>query len=84
MKTKELISSIPETHRHTIEVYSNLIAQRTIRGDADGTTEYSKMLRGYLTCMKDAGVITEAELRALYLWYRTTRVDAQIKEGAVK
>lgn len=82
--TQKIIDRIPETHRHTIEIYSNLIAQRTIRGDGDGATEYSKMLRGYLICMADAGMITVMELRALYLWYRTTRVDAQIREGAVK
>lgn len=82
--TKGIIDRIPETHRHTIETYSDLIAQRTIRGDGDGATEYAKKLRGYLTCMVDAGMITEPELRTLYLWYRTTRVDTQIREGVVK
>lgn len=82
--TKKTIDRIPETHRHTIETYSDLIAQRTIRGDGDGATDYAQKLRGYLTCMADAGMITEPELRTLYLWYRTTRVDTQIREGVVK
>ena len=84
MSTRELISSIPEQHRHTIETYSDLIAQRTIRNDAAGANEYGKKLRGYLTCMKDAGIITEYGLRALYFWYRSERVRVQIREGAVK
>ena len=84
MALKEMISSIPEKHLHTIEVYSDAIAQRTIRNDAAGATEYGQKLRGYLTCMLDAGIITEYGLRALYMWYRSERVRVQIKEGAVK
>lgn len=84
MTTKEIISSIPEKHLHTIEVYSDLIAQRTIRNDRAGAAEYGKMLRGYLTCMKDAKMITETGRGALQLWYGSERVRIQIREGAVK
>jgi hypothetical protein len=84
MSGKELINSIPESHRHTIEVYSDLIAQRTIRNDKAGADEYRKMLRGYLTCMKDARMITETGRGFLQLWYGSDRVRVQIREGAVK
>ncbi len=84
MTTRDLISSIPEQHRHAIEVYSDIIAQRTIRNDDAGANETGKKLRGYLTCMKDAGIITEFGLRALYMWYRSERVRVQIREGEVK
>ena len=84
MTTKELISSIPEAHRHTIEVYSDLIAQRTIRNDAASVNKYGKKLDGYLTCMKDAGIITEYGRRVLHNWYGRERVRIQIREGAVK
>lgn len=84
MSTRDLINSIPEKHLHTIEQYSDIIAQRTIRNDRSGADEYGKMLRGYLTCMVDTGVITEYGLRVLYLWYRSERVRVQIREGAVK
>lgn len=81
---RDTVNSIPEVHRHTIETYSDLIAQRTIRNGANGVTEYAKALRGYLTCMKDAGMITDLGLRSLYFWYRSGRVQGQIREGAVK
>lgn len=84
MNTKEMISSIPEAHRHTIEVYSDLIAQRKIRNDDASAGEYRKKLDGYLTCMKDAGMITEYGRRALGFWYGSERVRVQIREGAVR
>jgi len=84
MSTRDLINSIPEKHLHTIEQYSDIIAQRTIRNDRSGADEYGKKLRGYLTCMVDAGIITEYWLRALYMWFGSVRVRVQIREGAVK
>ncbi|MBQ2634089.1 MAG: hypothetical protein IJF88_05885 [Oscillospiraceae bacterium] len=84
MSTRDLINSIPEKHRHTIEVYSDLIAQRTIRNNAAGVNEYGKKLDGYLSCMKDAGIITEYGHLVLHNWYGRERVRIQIREGAVK
>ena len=83
MTTRELISSIPEANKHTLEVYSDIIASSTVRGLQTEVEKRANELHGYLTCMKDAGTITEYGLRALFLWYRSARVDKTIKEGAV-
>ncbi len=80
MNTKGWILTIPETNRKTITTYSDIIAEASATGRAEQATEYAKKMRGYLECMKDCGIISENGLRALYLYYRSTRVDAKIKK----
>lgn len=41
-------------------------------------TEYANKMRGYLTCMKVSGIITESGLRTLYLWYRSVRITSTL------
>jgi hypothetical protein len=84
MKVKDIINEISTTYICTIEIYSDLIAQRTIRNDTAGATQYQKMLRGYLTCMRDAGMIGGAAFDSLFLWYSCDRVQKMIREGVVR
>ena len=81
MATADIIKRIPEAHRKTIETYSVLIARDTKANNEAYRNEDAKRLRGYLTCMKDAGMITESELRALYLYYFTNgdKIEQQQK-----
>lgn len=82
MNTRQWVDSIPEIHRSNLETYSNLIVQAMKRGRELECVEYAKLLRGYLTCMKACEIITESGLKALYLWYRSSRVTALISEDA--
>ena len=79
MNTREWIEAIPERNRKHLELYSDLIAQRTQSGHANNVTEYAKKMRGYLECMVDCGTINESGLKALYLYYRLSRVDSIVK-----
>lgn len=81
MNTREWIDFIPDKNRKHIELYSNLIAQATQKGLALAVNEYAKKMRGYLECMRDCDIITDYGLRTLYLYYRSVRVDAIVKEG---
>ena len=80
MTTREWIEKIPEVNRKTITMYSDLIAEDTIRASERLAAEDSKKLRGYLECMKDCGIITQSGLQALYLYFRSVRVE-NIKEA---
>lgn len=82
MNTKRWILTIPETNRKTITTYSDIIAKASATGRAEQATEYAEKMRGYLECMKDCGLISENGLRVLYLYYRSTRVDAKIKKAS--
>lgn len=82
MTTRELINSVPEANKHTLEVYSDIIASSTVRSLQTEVEKRANELRGYLACMKDAGMITEYGVRALFHWYRSARVDKTIKEGS--
>lgn len=81
MNTRGWIEVIPEKNRKHLELYSNLIAQDTQKGNAESVTEYAKKMRGYLECMEDCGTITESGLKALYLYYRSVRVDSIVKKA---
>ena len=75
MNTKEWINAIPEVNRKRLVLYSDLIHQYSAKGNSKIVTEYCKKMRGYLECMKDCEIITESGLKALYLYYRSTRVE---------
>lgn len=67
--TREAIEKLSTKHTKTIETYSKLICRGRNEGNKDLTEEYRRKLRGYLTAMKDSELITEYELRGLYLYY---------------
>lgn len=75
MNTKEWINAIPEVNRKHLVLYSDLIHQYSAKGHNGTVTEYAKKMRGYLECMKDCGIITESGVKALYLYYRSVRVE---------
>jgi hypothetical protein len=72
--TREAIEKLSTKHTKTIETYSKLICRGRNEGNKDLTAEYRRKLRGYLTAIKDAELITEYELRGLYLYYASKRL----------
>lgn len=80
MNTRYWINSIPEINRNKLTLYSDLISQARGKGLVSQEDEYARKIRGYLECMKDSGTISESGLRALFLYYGSTRVDPFRKE----
>ena len=74
--TREAIEKLPESVRHQLEQFSDLIAQARIAGRTSDFDEYRYKTRGMLIALRLMQTITESELRALYLYYVTTRTTA--------
>ena len=73
--TRETIEKLGDKNRTTMETYATLITRAVKKGKQDEKDEFSRKLRGYLTCMVDNGQITEYELRVLYLFYVTSGLE---------
>lgn len=67
-KTAETIKKVPAECVETINTYARLIHTATVQGKEPQKEEMSRKLRGYLTCLVDLGLLTESDLRNLYLW----------------
>lgn len=70
-KTAEAIAKITGKNKETIESFSALIAIATENNNEEVRNDYAKKLRGYLKCLFDLNMITQSELRCLYLYYFT-------------
>lgn len=81
MRLKDQIASLSEKNRHTLELYSDLIAMYTSKGNKVMPNEYSHRVRGYLDCMVDSGMITDCGRRSLYLWYCSERVRSLLENS---
>lgn len=65
--TQEALSKLNEKQLHYCKVLSELISREKSKGfSADN--EHGK-LRGYLQCLADMGVISDFEMKSLYLWF---------------
>jgi len=64
--TNEAIEKLPQPVREHLELYNGVISTRK-----DLQKEFKHRLQGYLNALKDAGIITEAEKRVLYIRYVT-------------
>lgn len=69
MTTKEIVEKIEEMGLETVNVYSRLIWQARTNGNQATADEFRYKLRGYLTALKDVGILSENDLKAAYLWY---------------
>ncbi len=67
--TKKAIEKIPTHCKNTIETYSELIKIDDRKGMLQLLTEDRNKLRGYLQCLRDMGILSEVETRALFLYY---------------
>lgn len=65
--TKEALSKLNEKQLHYCATLSCLISREKIKGRS-ADKERGK-LRGYLECLADTGVITDLEMKSLYLWF---------------
>ena len=69
--TKEALNKLNEQQKHYCTVLSTLISRDRAKGAQSLVDKERGELRGYLECMKDMGMITEYEMRALYTWFST-------------
>lgn len=65
--TREALSKLNEKQLHYCTVLSDLINRAKSKG-VSADKERGK-LRGYLKCLADMGVITDYEMKSLYLWF---------------
>ena len=69
--TREAIERLNTRQIVTIETYSKLIHRYRTNGNFNLTEEFRHKLRGYLTAMFDAELLTGYEFKELYLHYAT-------------
>jgi hypothetical protein len=69
--TKKAIEKLPEQCRHYCEVKKSLIKRSIEGGRERQRVEDAKKLRGYVECLRDMGILTETEMRAVYMYYAT-------------
>lgn len=81
-KTATSIKKVPAGCVRTVNIYAQLIYGAEERGQQLLGDETRKKLRGYLTCLKDLGLITESELKTIYLWVITGHLVGE-KEGKI-
>lgn len=65
--TKKALSKLNEKQLRYCETLSDLINRAKSKG-VSADKERGK-LRGYLECLADTGVITDFEMKSLYLWF---------------
>lgn len=66
--TKEAIGKLPAVCRTRLELMANLIL-RYKELQVPTATEYNHTLRGYTQALVDVGIICEAEMRCLNIYY---------------
>lgn len=71
--TKEAIKKLPDKCRSYCETISVLISRAILDGRDRDRMEYSKKLRGYVECLHDLGVLSQYEMRAVYMYYATAK-----------
>lgn len=67
--TKQAIEKLTDKTRNRLELIANMILHWKTTGNERGRMEDSKRLRGYLICLKDMDILTDSEMRCLFLYY---------------
>lgn len=67
------LEKVPRECLATIQGYAYLIYRAGRWGNRQIRDEYTKRLHGYLICLKDLGLIDEADMRNLYRWACTSQ-----------
>lgn len=73
--TKVTIEKLGDKNRATMETYATLITRAVKKGNQGEKDEFSRKLRGYLTCMEDNEQINHQEFKVLYLFYVTSGLE---------
>lgn len=67
--TREALNKLNDQQQHYCETLSILIArEKESKRECSLSHDVGK-LRGYLECLQSVGIITNSELRALFLWF---------------
>lgn len=69
--TRKALKKLNEKQRHYCETLSVLIERDRKAGAKEIYEKETGKLRGYLECLEDMGVITNYEMKTLYLWFFT-------------
>lgn len=69
--TKEAIKKLNEKQIKYCKTMSAVIAIDRKNGAKEQYEKDTGILRGYLECLAQMGIITGAEVKALYLWFFT-------------
>ena len=75
---RTVLNKLDSAHASYCETLSQLIARFKENGATAERERRSGELRGYLQCLCDVGVITQAEVQKLFLWYSS---EDRHKEG---
>ena len=70
-KTSDAFSKLNGTQRNYLIWMSDLIEKSRNNGCIEETENRRGKVRGYLTALEQMGIITESDLRALYLFFIT-------------
>ena len=70
---QEAIAKLNEKQLKYCETMSELIKRDRENGDSKQDAKDSGKLRGYLECLEQMDVITNFEMRALYLFFKGSR-----------
>lgn len=69
--TREALNKLNEQQRHYCTTLSTLIArEKESKRECSLSHDVGK-LRGYLECLENMEIITNSEMRALFLWFST-------------
>ena len=69
MSTRELIQSLPAEAREKLEALKRNKNRFKETGYESAEKEYRDMIRGYVSCLVDMGIIKQAQFRQLYIYY---------------
>lgn len=67
--TKKALEKLNETQLEYCKTLSFLIAHDRNIGAKEPYGRSAGKLRGYLECMEQMGIISNSEMRGLYLWF---------------
>lgn len=68
--TKTALAKLPFGIRENLETKANVLFAEKKQNNNRVCTEKSRELRGYLECLKDMGILTDPDVRCLYLYYK--------------
>lgn len=71
MGVRETIESLPDTVRDKLERFKDTRNRFEDERNGKAYKEYQDMTRGYISCLMDTGIITQAQFRQLYIYYGT-------------
>lgn len=67
--TKEALTKLNEKQMQYCKTLSSLIHRYNEQHQQMDNTKFRGKLRGYLECLRDVDVLTEYEMRGLYLYF---------------